>query len=571
MSDPIHWYETNADSVVARYEALQFPEVHGWLMALLPEPPARILDIGAGSGRDAAWLASRGHDVIAVEPSAAMRQAGTRQHAGAFGWLNDRLPSLDLVTRSGQSFDLILVSAVWMHLPQRDRHRAFRKMVNLLKPGGLLAMSLRIGAADPQRGIHAVGPEEVEALARDHGAFVELHDKAADLLGRRDISWIRLAIRLPDDGTGALPLLRHVILNDVKSSTYKLAMLRVLCRIADGSAGLAREHDDEFTAIPLGLVSLTWLRLFWPLVTMKLPQTPTNDGLDGLGFAKEPFRELLGHGRQHDLRAGMVFAGEPARYLHQALRDAANNIAVMPATHTTYPNGEPVFPVRRRSPGRIRARFQLDHDYLSLFGDLLIPRHLWMALQRYSVWVEPAIIAEWTKLITHYAARQEREAEIEQIARAMEWHDPQRCVKLARERAKAIMVDAGLHCVWTGKRLSGRTLDVDHCLPWSAWPCGDLWNLMPAHRDVNQRQKRDKLPAYPLLRHAQDRVISWWDAAYEQNPPGVSSRFRLEAMSSLPGITNQDCTLDEIFDALCLQRMRLKHDQRVPEWKAWPS
>ena len=39
--------------------------------------------------------------------------------------------------------------------------------------------------------------------------------------------------------SGALPLLRHVILNDAKSSTYKLALLRSLCRIADGSAGLA--------------------------------------------------------------------------------------------------------------------------------------------------------------------------------------------------------------------------------------------------------------------------------------------------------------------------------------------
>ena len=35
-----------------------------------------------------------------------------------------------------------------------------------------------------------------------------------------------MAIRLPGNGTGALPLLRHVIMNDDKSSTYKLALLR---------------------------------------------------------------------------------------------------------------------------------------------------------------------------------------------------------------------------------------------------------------------------------------------------------------------------------------------------------
>ena len=51
-----------------------------------------------------------------------------------------------------------------------------------------------------------------------------------------------MALRLPDDGTGALPLLRHVILNDQKSATYKLGLLRALCRAADGQAGLARER-----------------------------------------------------------------------------------------------------------------------------------------------------------------------------------------------------------------------------------------------------------------------------------------------------------------------------------------
>ncbi len=41
-----------------------------------------------------------------------------------------------------------------------------------------------------------------------------------------------------------------------------------------------------------------------------------------------------------------------------------------------------------------------------------------------------------------------------------------------------------LHCVWTGQRLNAATLDIDHCLPWAAWSCSDLWNLVPAHRRV---------------------------------------------------------------------------------------
>jgi hypothetical protein len=50
--------------------------------------------------------------------------------------------------------------------------------------------------------------------------------------------------QLPDDGTGALPLLRGIILNDDKSSTYKLALLRAILRVADGTPSLAAECAD---------------------------------------------------------------------------------------------------------------------------------------------------------------------------------------------------------------------------------------------------------------------------------------------------------------------------------------
>ena len=36
----------------------------------------------------------------------------------------------------------------------------------------------------------------------------------------------------------------------------------------------------------------------------------------------------------------------------------------------------------------------------------------------------------------------------------------------------------------------------------------DLWNLLPAHRTVNQNEKRNKLPSVELLRSAQDQSKS---------------------------------------------------------------
>lgn len=320
--DPTDWYSSNAAAVAAAYEALDPARVHAWLDGVLPAAPALVLDVGAGTGRDAAWLARLGHDVVAVEPSAAMRAEGERRHADTgVRWVADQLPALPVTHRLGLAFDLVLLSGVWQHVAPSERERSLCKLLDLLRPGGVLAITLRHGPAEAERGMHPVSLAEVERLARGHGALVARALDMPDQMNRSEVSWTGVALRLPDDGTGALPLLRHVILNDQKSATYKLGLLRALCRAADGQAGLAEEQREDAVVLPLGLVALNWLRLYLPLVKAKLPQMPTNAGPDGLGFAGEGFRALLsGHlVPRLDLRVGARFAGEVAQAVRAAL------------------------------------------------------------------------------------------------------------------------------------------------------------------------------------------------------------------------------------------------------------
>ncbi|WP_332879395.1 class I SAM-dependent methyltransferase [Massilia sp. S19_KUP03_FR1] len=128
MTTILH-YEQNAGQLVHQYESLAFEEVHASLLEFLPVPGATILDIGAGSGRDAAWLAARGDDVVAVEPSGAMRNhARTLHPSPRIHWLSDSLPELAQVRRLGLAFDFILLPAVWMHVPPASRARALGKL-----------------------------------------------------------------------------------------------------------------------------------------------------------------------------------------------------------------------------------------------------------------------------------------------------------------------------------------------------------------------------------------------------------------------------------------------------------
>ncbi|MGH9468010.1 MAG: hypothetical protein ACRD1Y_11715 [Terriglobales bacterium] len=407
--------------------------------------------------------------------------------------------------------------------------------------------------------------EEVERLARNHGFAVEKIEQAPDRQGRAAVSWTCVALRLPDDGTGALPLLRHVILNDQKSATYKLGLLRALCRAADGSAGMIQDTGDEFVRVPLGLVALNWLRLYLPLIREGLPQTPTNVGAQGLGFAKAGFQNLVSGIPASDLRIAARFTLERAQSLHAALRDAARTIDRMPSTFMTPPRGGRILPVERGRPGGAPGTVVLDAGYLAAFGWMRVPGHFWRAMRRHAAWIEPTLIAEWMRLMRDYANGQGRQLAEDKMFAAMRWSDPARDVSRVREIAIGVLEIGNLRCTWTDRPLSRNILYIDHMFPWRAWPCSDFRNLLPAHREVNQRLKRDRQPSATRLFRAEGRIIGWWEQAYlgkAESP--LREQFLREARGSLPALTTD--IADNIFASVCLQRIRLHHDQQMPEW-----
>ena len=572
----ITWYDRHVADVAAAYEALDPDQLHGWMRDLLPEAPGLVLDVGAGTGRDAAWLAGCGLDVVALEPSRKLREKGGRLHPlSRIRWIDDQLPDLAMASRLGLRFDVLWLSAVWQHVLPAQRPRAFRKLVALLKPGGLLLVTLRHGPADPDRAMHPVTVVEIEQLARAQGLATVRIEARADQQGRRDVFWTAMALRLPDDGTGALPLLRHLILNDAKSATYKLGLLRVLCRLADGAAGLARDGDTDHLSLPLGAVALFWLRLYLPLLRHDLPQSVANRrGGEALGFVKAGTAALLAADDlpARELRIGACFTGARATAVMAALAEAADTIVRMPAAFMTFPNGGPVLPTARAPPPKPGDGHGiiLDETLLRGFGTLRVPKPLWQALQRFSCWVEPALVAEWIRLMKSYAGRQDRQLPEASIGAAMTWLEPQRDVAMPRDIALRLLArHEPLRCVWSGQLLRPDTFDIDHCFPWAAWPCSDLWNLLPADRRVNQQGKRDRLPSEALLAAAAKPIQDWWQAAYLTGEV-LSGHFALEAAASLPGLGHTlitDIRPDQLLEAMQLHRLRLRHDQQVPEWR----
>ncbi|GAA2732883.1 hypothetical protein GCM10010439_51550 [Actinocorallia aurantiaca] len=170
-----------------------FEEVHQLVLGLIPVKPGRVLDVGAGSGRDAAALSRLGHRVVAVEPVAEFRALGGLLHAAeGIVWVDDVLPTL---ARVEGRFDLVWLSAVWMHLEQAERAEAMRRLAELVAPGGAVMVTLRHGPVPTGRHMFDVGDKETIDLARSCGLRVEIHEQDRDFMGRAEVQWSSLGFR----------------------------------------------------------------------------------------------------------------------------------------------------------------------------------------------------------------------------------------------------------------------------------------------------------------------------------------------------------------------------------------
>lgn len=141
--------------------------------------PGRALDLGAGDGRNAVWLAGRGWHVTAMDFSAAALDIG-RERAFAEGvtalidW-----SAADVTTCTPARGSLDLVLAAFLHLPGPALEHVIARTAPALAPGGIF---LYIGhdPADPREGTAGTrdpsvlhDSAQVAAWARQPGLQVE--------------------------------------------------------------------------------------------------------------------------------------------------------------------------------------------------------------------------------------------------------------------------------------------------------------------------------------------------------------------------------------------------------------
>ena len=180
----VSFYNRRAAALIPAYGSVLFEQVHGAALPYLPLLPARVLDVGAGSGRDAAALSALGFDVTAVEPASELRKAG-KLLAPRATWVSDKLPRLAILSAREEPFAFILCSAVLMSLKPRDLGPSMAAMAKLLLPCGVLAVTLRDPSTSEGRsGLHRHNDDKVRAAAARAGLSLLAFAEVPDSLGR---------------------------------------------------------------------------------------------------------------------------------------------------------------------------------------------------------------------------------------------------------------------------------------------------------------------------------------------------------------------------------------------------
>jgi len=285
-------YNTEASRLSADYEATDLSPIHDLLMRHLP-PAGTVLDVGCGSGRDSAFLHSRGFQVFPLDGSPAMLESLASFHPELANYLITKKFPLDsedpVLTRR---FDAVICLAMLMHVPNHDLFECARQLSILLKPGAILALSISCGRTDLVNGRDKSGrlyierpPEQIQLLFERLGFRLIAREDQSDSLNR-PLRWTVLIMQNASvtPGLRAVDQIESVISKDKKDATYKFALLRALCAIAQTESQAVRWSSDGFVEVPLGLIAEKWLFYYWPIVeldrTASIVSMPQKRGLE---------------------------------------------------------------------------------------------------------------------------------------------------------------------------------------------------------------------------------------------------------------------------------------------------
>lgn len=189
----IDFYNQNAETLFDTYESIDPATLFSEISQYIPRN-GNCLDIGCGSGRDAHWLETLGNDVTAIDPAEELIKLAQAKHETRINWIVSRLPSLENFNPTTK-FDLILASAVWMHIPINFRRPSLLKIKNLLSDDGYIVLTIKNQSTEHIRTFYQTSWRRLKKDFTESGLEICYKSTSKDSLNRKGINWLKIVLR----------------------------------------------------------------------------------------------------------------------------------------------------------------------------------------------------------------------------------------------------------------------------------------------------------------------------------------------------------------------------------------
>lgn len=350
----------------------------------------------------------------------------------------------------------------------------------------------------------------------------------------------------------ALREVSYIIEFDSTSSTYKYALLKATINASQKYEHLISLHNDR-AYIPLGIIVEQWIVDYMPFVFENIAQQNNKAILDAqiVQLYKSIFAYI---GIDNNASWEYAYTQFTRAFKYEVMpanlytlffklsKEMAKKIVTMPMKYTGKEHYE-FFQPSQLTFGHIKHNKYQTYDLsylLHSFDDFSISQAHY-EIFRYlgqTLYGTSTILSKWKSKTIVLNSEENLVDKIDNIlTTTFDTRDT--------SQARSIFIGDQV-CVWSGELIHQNNMDIDHILPYSVWFNNDLWNLLPAERNLNQKKKKDKIPTRELITKRADIIVNYWQKYEKAMPQLFSSQLTLSLTGKNESIIDYEYSIESL-------------------------
>ena len=336
----------------------------------------------------------------------------------------------------------------------------------------------------------------------------------------------------------------QIIERDSKDTTYKFALLRATIDVIS-------LYDQQIinlngrVLIPTGLIIERWIWYYYPLIDSNVFLPQKNSEPEELTRGKnisfrKNFIALIDSYSEYG-KFEHFYNDYKKKNLHKEVNvelsylvsDLYKTITSMPMRYVGKSFSKDEYSIYNieKKKNRIKAATVISTEILlKEFGSFSIPIDFYFVLKYLGSFISGSntLINNWADFIVK--ANKTHHLDKEYVLKKL-FKQPE-SFRDVNEVKKFYKRQENLYCIWSGKHITNKTLNVDHVLPFAHYLNNDLWNLLPAINKINSN-KSDKVPTPELIEKQSDLILDYWQLLQKYFKNGFEEEVRISLVPDL--------------------------------------